>query len=67
MRSAAGIPVLPAQAVAKAKGGEDVKGGILRSSYGNYTLATTLSGILGLVAAVLVLRIRSRAVHVVTA
>ena len=25
MRSAAGIPVLPAQAVAKAKGGEDVK------------------------------------------
>ncbi|MDE2256045.1 MAG: MFS transporter [Betaproteobacteria bacterium] len=42
-------------------------GGILRSSYGNYTLATTLSGILGLVAAVLVLRIRSRAVHLVTA
>lgn len=42
-------------------------GGILRRSYGNYALATTLSGILGLVAAVLVLRSRSRPVRVVTA
>lgn len=35
-------------------------GGVLRSALGSYTLATTLAGVLGLVAAVLVLRIGRR-------
>ena len=35
-------------------------GGILRSNFGNYTLATMSFGVLGLIAAVLVLRIKGR-------
>ncbi len=42
-------------------------GGVLRSSFGNYTVSTMAFGVLGLIAAVLVLRIRARSVRLAVA